>query len=86
MSLHEKSFITTGPGLEIIKTFFMLYSTQLSMEFILLINVKMSTIIFVGILTFMLKMNVKIFMSFNSKKSQLPERGIDVDDAPASAC
>ena len=34
------------------------------MDLILLINVKMSTIIFVGILAFMLKKNDKIFMSF----------------------
>ena len=37
------------------KTFFMLSSTQLSMEFILLINVKMPTI--VGILKFVSRIN-----------------------------
>ena len=46
--MHKKGFITSGPGLEVIKLFS--YSNQMSTKFILLINVKMPTI--VGILTF----------------------------------
>ena len=44
---------TKNPGLKIIKLFS--YSTQLSMKFILLINVKMPTI--VAILTFISRIN-----------------------------
>ena len=44
----KKSFIGSGPDLEVIKLFS--YSNQMSTKFILLINVKMPTI--VGILTF----------------------------------
>ena len=46
---HENSFITSRPGPEVIKVFSC--STQLSMRFFLLINVKMPTN--VGILTLM---------------------------------
>ena len=46
---HEKSFITSGPGPEVIKLFSC--STQMSMNFFPLIDVKMPTI--VGILTCM---------------------------------
>ena len=45
-----------GPGTEFIKPF--LFSTQLSMKFVLLINVKMPTI--VGILTFISRINDSI--------------------------
>ena len=44
---------TTGP--KVIKPFS--YSTQLNMKFILLINVKMKTIVTVGILTLMSRIN-----------------------------
>ena len=48
-----------GSGPEVLKLF--LFSTQLSMKFILLINVKMPTI--VGILTFISKMNINDWLS-----------------------
>ena len=47
------SLVTRQPGAKVIKLFSC--STQLSMKFILLINVKMPTI--VGILTFMSRIN-----------------------------
>ena len=58
---HEKNclwhFKTDGsPGPEVIKTFSC--STQLSMNFILLINVKMPTIV-VGILTFISRIKTR---------------------------
>ena len=43
------------PGPEVIKLF--AYSTQLSVKFILLINVKMPTIVEIGILTFISMLN-----------------------------
>ena len=56
---HEKGFITSGPGPEVIKLFSC--STQLSRKFFLLINVKMPTI--VGILTFMSRKNSLLHLS-----------------------
>ena len=72
---HEKSFITSRPGLaihpapgpEVIKLFSC--STQLSMKFFLLINVKMPTI--VGILTFMSRKNSILGLSESEKKTEL---------------
>ena len=49
------------PGPKVIKLFFMLSSAQLSLKFILLINVKMPTI--VGILTFMSRINYRLWGS-----------------------
>ena len=49
----KRSFITSGPGPEVIKLFSC--SAQLRLKFILLINVKMPTI--VGILTFISRIN-----------------------------
>ena len=50
---YKLNYIQFRPGLKVIKLFS--YSTQLSMNFILLINVKMPT--FVGILTFISMIN-----------------------------
>ena len=61
-------FSTQQPGPEVIKCFSC--STQLSMIFFLLINVKMPTV--VGILTLML-INVKIFLLFMSRKNSILE-------------
>ena len=57
-------FSAAGPSLEVIKLFSC--STQLSMKFILLINVKMSTI--VGILTFISMINAT-YERFNTRKN-----------------
>ena len=49
-------FLTSGPGLKIIKLFS--FSAQLRLKFILLINVKMPTI--VDILTFISRINYRL--------------------------
>ena len=56
------------PGSEVIKLF--LWSTQLGMKFILLINVKMPTI--VGILTFISIINTVSVKSFKKKSRNFP--------------
>ena len=63
LSSHVPSYVLT-PGLEVIKLFFMLNSTE--HEFFRLINVKMPTI--VGILTLMSRKNCILGLSETEKK------------------
>ena len=62
--MGSKHIFSKSPGLKVIKLFS--YSTQLSMNFFLLINVKMPTI--VGILTFMSRKNSIIGLSESEKQ------------------
>ena len=67
MTKHKARFQSLNPGLEVIKLF--LCSTQLSMKFLLLINVKMPTI--VGILPFMNAKTSILGLSESKKKSRI---------------
>ena len=64
MMFHCMNHVLRNPGLEVIKLFS--YSTQLSMKFILLINVKMPTI--VGFLTF-ISMMIQHLRDLNKETS-----------------